>query len=40
MRSVDQLEVMGRQLYPLDTLTLLITAAYRVVVIKQETIDD
>lgn len=40
MRSVDPLEVKGRQLYPSDTLVPLITAAYRVIVIKLKTIDD
>lgn len=30
----------GHGLYPLDTLILCITAAYRVVVIKRKTIDD
>lgn len=40
MRSVDPLEVKGRELYPSDTLIPLITAAYRVVVIKRKTIGD
>lgn len=40
MRSVDPLEVKGRELYPSDTLIPLITAAHRVIVIKRKTIGD